>query len=553
VNTNIAPIVVYHVAAMGNWEEVVVEQLELLASVGLTEVRLTHVGLGLEWLLAQGSKHGVKLEVVRSDPNISHYETFAMLEIERLCKKVWTHAPILYLHTKGVSAPHDRQRTWWRRVMQEHVVRRWRDHIGKLYSGYDAVGVNWRQHGEQHFSGTFWLASPEWIRRLPDFVAYHHSKNLTRYSCEMWIGAAHWCRAFSLGCADHDFCAPGYDFYSLLPEWRPEWNPPKPEVLVWNREQAERDRLPGPSMVVSFSDSKEQTANFRDATRIVARLDLLAHDARDGHGLVRPPTATQAQQILDFLAPPIRAPFVVMQCEKGIGRSRGAAAGMLWIRGDRDHARAIMDLGTHNRPLCHMLCEAAGSPLPSEDLVSVVARVKYSPDRLLGLILCLQRQRHQNWELILVTDGPDSAARELVELFAAKGELRLRLIETPEAKGKWGHPYRQLGIDAARGEWITLTNDDNYYVPGWIEQMLIAGRDNDVVLCDTLHSYFGWGIHNTTPVVGGADLGCCMARAAVMRSVPWPGDDQSADGRFIEALATRGRVGHVSRPLFVHN
>ena len=554
MRTDTAPIVVYHVAAMGNWREVVVEQLRLLASCGLREVRLTHVGLGLDWLLSQGQELGVSLEVVRTDPNVQHYETFAMLEIERLAKQDRVRDPILYLHTKGVSAPHDSGKKWWRLVMQEHLVRRWRDHIPHLSSGYDAVGVNWHPHGEQHFSGTFWMASPDWIRRLPDFVAYHHAKGLTRYSCEMWIGAAHWCRAYSLACTAHNFCDPHYDFAALLSDWT-QRSTERPEVVTWSREQAERERLPGPALVVSFADGPDQFPTFHDAARVVARLDLCANDATERHGLVVPPSVEQARSVLDFVRDNKRAPFIVMQCEKGIGRSRAAAAGVLWCRGERYRAQALMDLGTHNRPLCRYICKAGGCPLPEEELVSVVARVKYGPDRLLGLILCLQRQRHQNWELVAVTDGPDRAAVELVETIAARGETRVRVIVTPEPRGRWGHPYRQLGIDAARGDWIALTNDDNYYVPGWIEQMLIAGRDADVVLCDTLHSYFGWGVHATAPQPGGADLGCCMARAALVRAVPWPGDDQYADGRFIQSLAAKAgpRIGHVSRPLFVHN
>ncbi len=215
------PIVVYHVAAMGNWQDVVKEQLLLLHECGLDEVRLTHVGCGLEWVLAEAAKAGVFVTLVRSDPNTDHYETFAMLEVERLAKVERTMCPILYMHTKGVSDPSNAGKDCWRRVMEEHLVRRWRDHVPHLANGFDAVGVNWIRHGEQHFSGNFWLASPEWIRRLPDYVGYHHAKNRVRYSCEMWIGAAQWCRAYSLACSDQPFWQPGYNFAQLLPPTSP--------------------------------------------------------------------------------------------------------------------------------------------------------------------------------------------------------------------------------------------------------------------------------------------------------------------------------------------
>ena len=206
------PIVVYHVASMGEWQRVVKEQLRLLRDCGLADslhalgesIRLTHVGPGLDWILAEADRVGVALNVIRSDPNTDHYETFAMLEIDRLAKLECVNRPILYFHTKGVSAPFEDGggfKQIWRRVMEEHLVRPWREHLPKIAdgSGYDAVGFCWYPHGEQHFSGNFWMARPDWIRRLPEFAWYHGQKNLVRYSCEMWIGALQWCRAYSLG------------------------------------------------------------------------------------------------------------------------------------------------------------------------------------------------------------------------------------------------------------------------------------------------------------------------------------------------------------------
>jgi nucleotide-binding universal stress UspA family protein len=213
------PIVVYHAAGMGNWEQVVPEQLQALAESGLRDVRLTHVGAGLDRILDEARQRDIHLTVVRSDPNLAHYETFGILEVERLAKQEKTDRPILYLHTKGVSNPADGGKASWRRVMQDGLVRRWNVNVGYL-TEYDAVGVNFQNHGEQHFSGNFWLARPDWIRRLPDYAAYHGAKGLTRYSAEMWIGAACYIRAKSLLCQDQNFWSGRYDFgplYAMLP------------------------------------------------------------------------------------------------------------------------------------------------------------------------------------------------------------------------------------------------------------------------------------------------------------------------------------------------
>lgn len=223
----LVPVVVYHVAALGHWRSVAAEQLRLLRESGLgidEPVRVTFVGAGREWLEAEAARAGCRVEVVRSDPNTDHYETFAMLEVERLAKREGVARPILYLHTKGVSAPPDYPgKTPWRRVMEEHTVRRWRHNVWVLAdgAGYDAVGFNWYSHGEQHFSGNFWIARADWIRKLPDFAAYHGRKGLVRYSCETWIGAHQFCRAYSLGCRDRPTWDTGFDFAAHFPRPRP--------------------------------------------------------------------------------------------------------------------------------------------------------------------------------------------------------------------------------------------------------------------------------------------------------------------------------------------
>lgn len=231
----VTPIVVYHVAAMGNWQEVVWEQLGLLRAVGLTAVRVTHVGDGLDWLRAAFARSGVEMHLVRSDPDTGHCETLAMLEVERLARVERVGRPVLYLHTKGVSDPAAHDKWLWRRVMEEHVVRRWPENVAAL-ADHDAVGVNWQQDGEQHFSGTFWIARPDWLRRLPDFAEYHDRMGRVRYSCEKWIGAAPGCRAKSLACGDHPFWMGGYDFRRLLlelPGGRPAQPPPvRPRLTV---------------------------------------------------------------------------------------------------------------------------------------------------------------------------------------------------------------------------------------------------------------------------------------------------------------------------------
>jgi glycosyltransferase involved in cell wall biosynthesis len=205
--------------------------------------------------------------------------------------------------------------------------------------------------------------------------------------------------------------------------------------------------------------------------------------------------------------------------------------------------------GTHNRALYRKILAAEGWVPDAEPLVSLVVRVKYAPDRIAAFLLSIQRQRYDNWEIVFVTDGPNTAAKLLVE---RANDPRVKLIVTEKALGRWGHPHRQRGIDACSGEFIGLSNDDNYYVSGYIEQMMNALEDQnaDLALCGMLHSYWRWG-----QIEPGHDLGSWIARRALLRSTPWTGDDFFYDARYLAEL--RKNAGEktviVNRPLFIHN
>jgi hypothetical protein len=295
-----------------------------------------------------------------------------------------------------------------------------------------------------------------------------------------------------------------------------------------------------------MADSQGQLAIIKDVTHLVSRLDLIFNDTEDQFIGVHPPNAEIARAILRFIDQNRHVQNLIFQCQVGVGRSLAGLAAVLKINGQNN--RAILAHGTHNRRLYRELLVEAGIVPEPEPLVSMAIRVKYSPDRLKLFILSMQRQRYKNWEIIAVTDGPNEEAARVI---AACDDTRFRLIQTDIRLGRWGHPYRQVGIDACRGEFIGLSNDDNYYVPGYIEQMIHAmDAGVDLVMCQLLHSHAGWQINPP-----GNDLGAWIARTSLVRQVPWTGAEFDSDLKYLQALQAiaQGRVATVLRPLFVHN
>ena len=55
------------------------------------------------------------------------------------------------------------------------------------------------------------------------------------------------------------------------------------------------------------------------------------------------------------------------------------------------------------------------------------------------------------------------------------------------------------------------------------------------------------------PAAGRVDVGGWLARRELVLATPWDEFDAHSDGRYVAALAARGRVARVPQLLYVHN
>lgn len=191
--------------------------------------------------------------------------------------------------------------------------------------------------------------------------------------------------------------------------------------------------------------------------------------------------------------------------------------------------------------------------VPGQPKVSLAIAAYQSPDTLAGLIYSLRCQTYTNWEAVIVHDGPGPKVRETVERI---DDPRVRLIETEDRRGHYGHPWRRFGLEQCTGDYVGLSNDDNYYAPVFFEWMLHQMvRDRaDFAYCNMVHSHQQWAYFPTRPKRGCCDLGAWIATRELALAVPWPSNDFNADGDYIEALTGQAhRITRVEGCLFVHN
>ena len=91
--------------------------------------------------------------------------------------------PILYIHTKGISYNDDyQQENDWIDMMLYFLINRSTDCLEHLKT-VDVVGCNYSSEPRPHFSGNFWWANAEYLRRLPKLPESGDNK----MDAEMWL------------------------------------------------------------------------------------------------------------------------------------------------------------------------------------------------------------------------------------------------------------------------------------------------------------------------------------------------------------------------------
>lgn len=203
----------------------------------------------------------------------------------------------------------------------------------------------------------------------------------------------------------------------------------------------------------------------------------------------------------------------------------------------------------------------------THEMIHVIA-VAYN--RLVPLRILIDSflvQTDNRWKLNIIYDGlPPQEIMELIRSYTQPFYSRNANIDfewTNKRNGNYGHPNRRMMLDKLVGEpgdFVLMTNDDNYYVPTFVAQMMEHTKDNNcgIVYCDTVHSHFGHSLHSSSLVEYGIDMGAFIVRYNIAKAVRFIHEDFSADGKYAQECSRYcGMNGlivtHIQRPLFIHN
>jgi len=169
-------------------------------------------------------------------------------------------------------------------------------------------------------------------------------------------------------------------------------------------------------------------------------------------------------------------------------------------------------------------------------------------------------QTDPRWELNIIHDG--EAPQDVKEVIALYDDPRIIYTETEKVNGFWGHPNRSAMLQAIETnpkDFILMTNDDNYYVPIFVQTFL--GQETPrigLIFCNTVHSYMGYNVLQTRVAENYIDMGSFVVRADVAKKVGFNHKHLSADGRYAIECADYCRakklmIVQINRPFFIHN
>lgn len=170
------------------------------------------------------------------------------------------------------------------------------------------------------------------------------------------------------------------------------------------------------------------------------------------------------------------------------------------------------------------------------------------------LIYSLLAQTYNNFEIIIHHDGPleDESLKNKFEIL----DSRIKFICSESRRNNWGfHERYNLAIEDHDSDYILFTNDDNYYVPLFLQIMIRSMKENesDLVYCNLVHNERGYFPINTYPEIGYIDLGCFISSIDIIKKTPWKYMHKEADGEYFKELFQIGNPIKISNILFVHN
>lgn len=181
-------------------------------------------------------------------------------------------------------------------------------------------------------------------------------------------------------------------------------------------------------------------------------------------------------------------------------------------------------------------------------------------------IQSLINQTSTDWCLTVLHDGPNEQFDLIMESYAQIVPNKIEFFPSEIRFNDYGHSLRDLGLKKIKGDYVLLTNADNYYIPKAVEYLVLAVKETnaDVVLFDMIHSHNHPGgrplppysFFETTYKRGSIDIGSAIVKKKLAEKVGFRDKTHDGDATYFEMIASEKLnliIAKISRVLLVHN
>jgi GT2 family glycosyltransferase len=201
--------------------------------------------------------------------------------------------------------------------------------------------------------------------------------------------------------------------------------------------------------------------------------------------------------------------------------------------------------------------------------IAVIVRAFQRYKNLPVLIHSFLAQTDPRWTLYVVHDGPDEPHAALMQPFV-RDHPNIRYQQTRTRHNDYGHTPTSWALQNFVGDesHVLFTNDDNYYMPVFVEYMLRTfDRKPETVMVashcvhnEAVHHNGNrdtYGLFRTHFRPGYIDLGAYVTDARVAKAVGYNSTAFEADAVFVQEVREKhpDPSGYVvlDHALFVHN
>jgi hypothetical protein len=177
-------------------------------------------------------------------------------------------------------------------------------------------------------------------------------------------------------------------------------------------------------------------------------------------------------------------------------------------------------------------------------------------------------QSQDNWILTVIHDGPNDEFDLIMTDYKQRMPEKILFFNTENRFNDYGHSLRDLGLKSIKGDYILLTNADNYFIPRAVEFVneVFITHSPDVVIFDMVHSHElpggrnlpAYSFFETSFERNSIDMSAAIVKSYLAEKAGFRDKTFAGDATYFEDVMKAKFPEHLSfvkirRILFVHN